>query len=1123
MNVVATLYQAEQVSITVSQMFIWTTPFAYNDDIFIRLDEFSNFRTLYNGDLAHLITALPGGGALGGAAGLSVLCSSGFRHAVSDIQETYEQLPTFSYTVYVISHETGHNLGSPHTHNCSWPGGAIDNCATPEGGSCAPGPAGQPHTVMSYCPFPAMNGGFGTLPGNLIRTKVQTAACLAATCTPPACPAPSNFAVVGQPLSTSVSFSWTGGAGNTTYNLQYREAGTVMSWTTVSGVTSPYNLTGLLVDTDYEALVQGVCAGTPSPYFTGIIFKTRCNPPTQLTQTAITQSSAQLSWIENNAATSWEIKYGAPGFNPNNSGTAVVVTTNPYVLSGLLANTTYDWYVRSACAVAPSSYTNYTGPSTFMTLAGDICTWIGGAANWNASASNWSCGHIPTANDNVIINSNNPILNANVTVNALTLGGGTLSGNFSLTVTNNFDHNGGFLTGTGTCTVNGQYRGNVPNSSTANLYLLDKNMVFNGGGVVNNANIYVRGGSAFTIATDKTFTYNSTFGSVGVFKYISSSLPTTLNIQSNAVLRKIGAQEVKLDAFKFNSQGEIRNESNALLMAGVSGTGNTYSNSTIYIADGSEIIITGGTHDLSNCNITGGGLFTSGNATLNMFSTTTMSSNMRMNAWGGTIWNLTGFEASIRSFRIVGTVNGTGNITTSEYVTMDGAPNYNVTGDLTCNGDMPIYYGTCNMGGSGTLTVNGKIDLILQNGVTVPTILNLNRNTNLAGNITSNNAINALNVQSGKTLDFINTANRSASSAGSLNVNGILKKSGSATLFTVSLPTTITNTGNVVVTNGTLKFNGTATSLSGTAMGTATLDLPASFTNTGTFAPGLSPGTLNYIGNYTNSVLQFEMQEASGVVSKDLLNITGNMTLGGTLNIVILGGVIPSGTYDIVVCSGTRTGTFATVNYPALCAGNCSIAYTPTKAQLVVAAPLPLELTSLTAKPLPKSNQIQWTTATERNISHHSLERSADGLSNWQEINRQVGALQSNQTIRYQYEDTEPWLNSYYRLRSIDLDGTAQLSTIINVARTNKQLAILSVFPIPVQDDLTLVFFAPEEGIGSIAVMDMLGRMTTEKTIDFSKGENRKSLSMKDLPIGTYQLVLRNLTGESEMISIIKQ
>lgn len=51
----------------------------------------------------------------------------------------------------------------------------------------------------------------------------------------------------------------------------------------------------------------------------------------------------------------------------------------------------------------------------------------------------------------------------------------------------------------------------------------------------------------------------------------------------------------------------------------------------------------------------------------------------------------------------------------------------------------------------------------------------------------------------------------------------------------------------------------------------------------------------------------------------------------------------------------------------------------------------------------------------------------------------------------------------------------------------------------------------------------MLGRITTEKTIDFSKGENRKNLSMKGLPIGTYQLVLRNATGGNEMIRIIKQ
>ena len=40
----------------------------------------------------------------------------------------------------VITHETGHNLGSNHTQWCGWPGGAIDNCYDTEG-NCEPGPA----------------------------------------------------------------------------------------------------------------------------------------------------------------------------------------------------------------------------------------------------------------------------------------------------------------------------------------------------------------------------------------------------------------------------------------------------------------------------------------------------------------------------------------------------------------------------------------------------------------------------------------------------------------------------------------------------------------------------------------------------------------------------------------------------------------------------------------------------------------------------------------------------------------------------------------------------------------------------------------------------------------------
>ncbi|MBN8826026.1 MULTISPECIES: M12 family metallo-peptidase [unclassified Spirosoma] len=50
-----------------------------------------------------------------------------------------------------LSHELGHCFGSPHTHNCSWPGGPIDYCSTAEG-DCYKGALQTIQgTIMSYC------------------------------------------------------------------------------------------------------------------------------------------------------------------------------------------------------------------------------------------------------------------------------------------------------------------------------------------------------------------------------------------------------------------------------------------------------------------------------------------------------------------------------------------------------------------------------------------------------------------------------------------------------------------------------------------------------------------------------------------------------------------------------------------------------------------------------------------------------------------------------------------------------------------------------------------------------------------------------------------------------------
>ncbi|CAN0395993.1 unnamed protein product, partial [Phaeothamnion confervicola] len=54
----------------------------------------------------------------------------------------------------LMMHEFGHNFGSPHTHNCSWPGGPIDYCSSIEG-SCneksLEALSDRSGTIMSYC------------------------------------------------------------------------------------------------------------------------------------------------------------------------------------------------------------------------------------------------------------------------------------------------------------------------------------------------------------------------------------------------------------------------------------------------------------------------------------------------------------------------------------------------------------------------------------------------------------------------------------------------------------------------------------------------------------------------------------------------------------------------------------------------------------------------------------------------------------------------------------------------------------------------------------------------------------------------------------------------------------
>lgn len=235
-NVVNYLYYREQLSLKISEVYVWTTADNYPSTANGALKAFGDRnKDAFNGNLGHLLSTRNLNN--GGLAWLDVLCAdylaeySYGRFAYSNIKDAYSNLPLWSWTINCVTHETGHNLGSHHTHWCGWelaPGhtGPIDSCYTTEAagnGQCYTG-ARKPikGTIMSYCHLGLgtnLNLGFGPLPGNTIRQRVENAGCIATgSATAPVVTGKTEYCI-GERIELSATadqaFTWTGPNGFT--------------------------------------------------------------------------------------------------------------------------------------------------------------------------------------------------------------------------------------------------------------------------------------------------------------------------------------------------------------------------------------------------------------------------------------------------------------------------------------------------------------------------------------------------------------------------------------------------------------------------------------------------------------------------------------------------------------------------------------------------------------------------------------------------------------------------------------------------------------------------------------------------------------------------------------------
>ncbi len=136
-----------------------------------------------------------------------------------------------------------------------------------------------------------------------------------------------------------------------------------------------YTVTPVSLANFYRSDSQVACgtsnAATVSPnranmQITGMLAS--CVPPSNLTATNPTTGSIVLDWNPVGTETMWNLKYGAPGFDPTTQGTLISgITAHPFTLTGLTPVTNYEFYIQADCG--GGSLSSWGGPGAFTTTS----------------------------------------------------------------------------------------------------------------------------------------------------------------------------------------------------------------------------------------------------------------------------------------------------------------------------------------------------------------------------------------------------------------------------------------------------------------------------------------------------------------------------------------------------------------------------------------------------------------------------------------------------------------------------------------------------------------------------------------------------------------------------------
>lgn len=174
--------------------------------------------------------------------------------------------------------------------------------------------------------------------------------------------------------------------------------------------------------------------------------------------------------------------------------------------------------------------------------------------------------------------------------------------------------------------------------------------------------------------------------------------------------------------------------------------------------------------------------------------------------------------------------------------------------------------------------------------------------------------------------------------------------------------------------------------------------------------------------------------------------------------------------------------------------------------------PLPVSFTDVKAFEKGTGVQIDWTNATESDMSAYIIERSANGID-FTAIGQATPRSNQFDRVSYSYTDATPLAGTnFYRIKAIEMSGknVYTKSLRVDIGRSPKGI---SLYPNPVRGSEVNIGFTALKGQYSLLVLNTAGQMVYRQQLNHAGGTVAQSVSLPaSLKAGVYNVLI---TGDN--------